>query len=205
MDEEDVIIDDQINTDTSVDGAGDKEPAGDEAKPDAGGQKVESQKAAAPEKYDLRLPENALLAPSRVDEIALYAKERGLSNEAAQEILNRENEAVDTYQKGQREFLDETRKKWVEEAHSDKEIAGIEGNDFDTNCKLAVETIATFDPEGKIMDMMKRSGIGDYPEMIKLFVRIGKAMKDAKLVHSKTQSKSGKMSDADVFYSGAST
>ena len=39
-----------------------------------------------PEKYDLKIPDGALITPADVERIATFAKERGLSNEEAQAV-----------------------------------------------------------------------------------------------------------------------
>src|SRR5688572_20896218 len=55
------------------------------------------QKPVVPEKYDLKLPEGSLLEAAQMEKISAYAKEKGLSNEQAQELLERENDAVSGY------------------------------------------------------------------------------------------------------------
>jgi hypothetical protein len=45
-----------------------------------------------PEKYDLKLPEASLLDASHVEKLTAFAKERGLSNDEAQALLERENQ-----------------------------------------------------------------------------------------------------------------
>jgi hypothetical protein len=77
-------------------------PAAPAASPDApkgtllGGSPVEPAPPAggppkAPDKYDLKLPDNPAIDATVLDEIAAYARERNLSNEHAQAIVDREN------------------------------------------------------------------------------------------------------------------
>jgi hypothetical protein len=49
-----------------------------------------------PESYDLKLPENATLAPASLERIAAIARERGLSNEAAQSVVDLANQEAAT-------------------------------------------------------------------------------------------------------------
>lgn len=204
MDEDLEVTDDQIETETSGDVATDKVDKGAElkaeVKPEIKGKTKDEakpkEKSVVPEKYDLKLPEDSLLAPSLIDKISAYAREKGLSNEAAQELLDEEVEGMKAEQQT---IVEEVGKRWIEESKADKEIAGIEGKDYERNVQLASQVVAHFDPEGEIRKMLNRSRIGNNPEVIKMFLRIGKAMGDDKFVHSKTQSR-GERPLEEVFY-----
>jgi len=52
---------------------------------------TEEPSAVVPDKYELKLPEGAKLEQAHIDEIAAFAKERGLSNEQAQALVDRDN------------------------------------------------------------------------------------------------------------------
>lgn len=193
------VTDDQIETDPSEDvakGAELKAEVKPEIKGKTKGEAKPKEKSVVPEEYDLELPEDSLLPPSIIDKISAYARERGLSNEAAQELLNEELGGM----KAERSiFVEKVGKRWIEESKADKEIAGSEGKDFERNIQLASQVVARFDPEGEIRTMLNRSRIGNNPAVIKMFLRIGKAMGNDKFVHSKTQSK-GERPLEEVFY-----
>src|SRR3972149_1235780 len=57
-------------------------------------EKPVAEKPVVPQKYELKLPEGSQLDQARIDSLSAYAKEKGLSNEQAQAILDRESDAV---------------------------------------------------------------------------------------------------------------
>ena len=131
-----------------------------------------------PEKYELNLPEGSLLDPSTIEKISAYAKEKGLSNEAAQEVLNRENAIVTAYHEAQNQQVTEIRNAWVKEAESDKEIGG---DKFKENLELAKRVVNRFGSEA-FKAALNETGFGNHPEVIRTFARIGLLMADDKLI-----------------------
>lgn len=155
----------------------------------------------APEKYELTMPKDSLLEPSTIEKISAYAKEKGLSNEAAQEILDRENSAVQTYHENQNKQVEEIRASWIKSAEADKEVGG---KDFKQNVELAKRVIDKFGSE-EFKTALNETGFGNHPEVVRTFVRIGKMMADDEMVFSKAQPSTGTKSNADVFYNNTKT
>lgn len=153
-------------------------------------------KAVAPEKYDLKLPDGSLLDASAVDRISAYAKEKGLSNEAAQGILEGENKAVTSYHEAQSNHVAEIKAGWRKTAESDKEIGGAA---FKENVELAKRALERFSSE-KFRAELNENGFGDHPEMIRSWLRVGKAMAEDKLIHSSSKSDSSTRTLEEVFY-----
>lgn len=135
-------------------------------------------KPAVPDGYQLKKPEGSLLGDQAIERISAYAKQKGLSNEDAQSLLQRESDAVKGFQQAQMEQRDQTVEKWAKEVETDKEIGG-EG--FKQNIELASRVIKKFGDEQLIKDL-NESGYGNYPPLVRLFHRIGKAMKEDQLV-----------------------
>ena len=150
---------------------------------------------ALPDKYELKLPDNSLLDPSTIERISTYAKEKGLSNEAAQEVLNRENAAVTAYHEAQNQQVTEIRNAWVKEAEADKEIGG---DKFKENLSLAKRVVDRFGSEA-FKTALNETGFGNHPEVIRTFARIGLLMADDKLVTS-GQSSGGTKTMEETFY-----
>jgi len=155
----------------------------------------EEETPKAPEKYDLKLSEDSPLDASDVERISAYAKEKGLSNEVAQEMLEREEAAIVSYRDAQMQEVEEIRAKWLEEAENDKEIGGDE---FKKNVTLAKRVIDKFGSK-EFKETLKDTGFGNHPEVVRVFVRIGKAMSDDQFVTAKSQV-GGKKSAADILY-----
>lgn len=150
-----------------------------------------------PVEYKLALPKDSPLAPSVIDEIASYAKEQGLSNEAAQGILERQSKAVAEYEAGKKTEFEKIRDGWKDEVKADKELGG---ENLAKSAELAQRVVDRFGSKG-FKTMLEDTQFGDNPEVIRTFKRIGEMMTDDQFVKSKTQTGGTKdMSDADVIY-----
>jgi len=136
-----------------------------------------------PEKYDLKLPEGSPLKADAIDKIAAIAKERGLSNEEAQAELNKESELIGTYVKGQAVEADTVKEGWIAEAKSDKEIGG---DNFAKSAETAKRVVKRFGTEA-FEKALNETGLGNHPEAVRVFTRIGKAMSEDQLVLPGTQ------------------
>jgi len=132
----------------------------------------------APEKYELKLPEKSLLSPDRLKRIEEQSRSQGLSNEQAQAKVNEESEAVSTFQESQMKAFGDLQKTWIETAQNDAEIGGQAFKENVELAKRAIEKFAT--PEFK--KALDDSGFGNQPELLRTFVRIGRALGEDKLV-----------------------
>jgi hypothetical protein len=155
----------------------------------------EEEKPKVPEKYELKLPEGSPLKAEHVEKVAAYAKAQGLSNEQAQAILERENGAVSSFVQEQNETIKTKMDSWVNEIKADKEIGGDAYDQTLSAAKRAVSRFAT--PE--FIQSLNETGLGNHPELVRVFARIGKAMSDDHSVFPGAQS-GGKKSIEDIFY-----
>lgn len=176
----------------------DKKTEGEKPQPE-GEKKADEKKTetVVPEKYDLKLPEKSHLQASDVDKIAVYAKERGLSNEQAQEILNRENEAVGKFIESERSRIEElTQKEWVSQIKADKEIGG---DGFAKNIEMAKRVVTKF-ADQKLIDELEATGFGNHPELVRMLVRVGKQMSEDSLVLPGARPAKKEVSMEELFY-----
>lgn len=156
----------------------------------------------APEKYDFVLPKDSMLSQGRVDKIAAYAKEQGLSQEQAQGLLNRESEAVSEYQGGLNEAHKQGGSEWTKRIDAyeaaivaDKEVGGQAAKE---SAELAKRVISRFATD-ELKQQLDATGFGSHPELVRLFVRIGKSMgEDALVIPGKTGA--AKKDAASVLY-----
>lgn len=153
----------------------------------------------APEKYDLKLPENSLLSEGDLVKIAAVAKERGLTNEAAQKLVEERNQVISEYKTTQETQVGEMQKSWLSTAQNDKEYGGA---DYGKNAELAKRVLAKYGtPEfNAVLSDPKKGLFGNHPELVRVFVRIGKSMSEDQLILSKAQGGSDGKSFADKFY-----
>lgn len=149
-----------------------------------------------PTEVELKLPEGTLLKPETVEQIKSLAKEKNLSNEVAQELLNREHLALDSFHKQQVELVEKTKQVWAEESKKDAEIGG---DNFGRNLELAKRALEKF-ATPKFIQEIDSSGYGNHPEVIRIFTRIGKMIANDSLVMANSHGASSAKSLEDVFY-----
>lgn len=163
--------------------------------------------ATAPEKpkgpegeLKLKLPEGSLLKPDAVEKVAARAKELNLTPEQAQAELERESQTLSSFVEGQKAELAQTVSAWVDEAKKDQEIGGEK---FAANAEVARQVVNRFGTEA-FKKALNESGLGNHPELVRVFVRIGRAMKSDELVIPSAHP-TEKRSPAEVLYGDTST
>lgn len=150
---------------------------------------------AVPEKYELKLAEDSLLPKARVEQIEAYAKANGMTNEQAQALVDRESQAVDEFHTQQQEVLKAKAVEWVSDVKADKELGG---EAFNQNVEAAKRALHRFGND-QLKSMLDQSGLGNHPEFVRVFARIGKAMADDSFV--KPGAQAGKqVRAADVLF-----
>ena len=156
--------------------------------------KVEA-KADAPDKYELKLPENSVLDTSAVERISAYAKQKGLTNDQAQMLLERESDAVSKFRQDQVENLKTQSETWKSELVKDKEFGG---EAFNKNAELAKRVVEKYASK-EFVETLESTGLGNHPELVRVFFRIAKAFGEDSFVVPGAQGAS-KKDLADVFY-----
>lgn len=165
-------------------------PPQDGAKPaDAAPAKV------VPEKYDLKPPEQSHLDAKDLERIAADAKARGLSQEEAQKLLERDNGILASYAERQKEQFAQTRTTWVEAIKTDKELGG---DKLSKNMELAKRALDRFGSQS-FKDALNETGLGDHPELVRVFYRIGKLMANDSTVLGGDHA-GAKKSTAEILY-----
>jgi hypothetical protein len=153
-----------------------------------------------PDKYDLKIPEGSLLKPEEVDKISAYAKAKGLSNEQAQEELNKKSDAVKEYHSALETVHGNSVKEWADKSATDKEFGG---ENFGKNAELAKRALEKFgSPELK--EILNKTGYGNHPELVRFMYRVGKAMGDDSFV-SGSKIPGAQKSIAEKFYGAEKT
>ena len=126
----------------------------------------------APESYAFKLPESGLLTQSVADSFGAVAKQLNLPQEGAQQVLDALAPAI---QKAQTDHLKQASESWAAAVSADPVIGKPEEQAI---AKKAVDAFAT--PELKTL--LNESGMGNHPEVVKLFHAIGKAISEDKFV-----------------------
>lgn len=143
----------------------------------------------------LKLPEGSLLKPEVLEQIKSYAKEKKLAPEVAQSLLERENAAVKGYHDQVVSSYEKEKASWVELSKNDSEIGG---EHFGQNVELGRRAMEKFANPAAIK-IIEDSGYGNHPDIIRMFMNIGKAMAEDKMVQPGAQAKNEK-SMVELFY-----
>lgn len=142
------------------------------------GEAPKAEPEGAPEAYsDFAIPENMELGDGLVDDVKALAKELGLPQDKAQKIIDMSIERTAKFQ----EIFEQTRAQWVEDTKADPEIGGAK---FDATLEASAKALDAFGSDA-LNDVLKGSGLGNHPEMIRVFAKIGAAISEDKLVTGK--------------------
>jgi hypothetical protein len=145
--------DDSGNTDAS-DAAGDAE--GSQTPPD--------------EYADFKMPEGVQLDDSLMTDALPLFKEMGLTQDAAQKLVDFQASRVQAEAQKQVDAFNQLKTEWREQSANDKEFGG---DAFDENVKFAQAAVNKFGtPELK--QLMEDYGVGNHPEMLRFMVKVGK-------------------------------
>ena len=154
-------------------------------------------KPVVPEKYELKLPEGSLLDAAQVDKIAAFAKASGLSNDQAQVILERESDAVSSFSASQQQAFDKAQAQWSESLKSDPDIGG---DALPKSVELAKRVVERFGSEA-LKKQLNDTRLGNHPELVRVFVKIGRAMsEDQLIIPGSSSGGDNKKSMEDILY-----
>jgi hypothetical protein len=128
----------------------------------------------APEKYELKLVQGSPITPERVARIEADAKAQGLTNEQAQAVVDNEHKIVIGLVSEHQSRI----ANWKQVAMNDKEIGGT---DLPRNLELSKRVAERYGSPALIQEL-EATGFGSHPEVVKMFVRIGKAFGEDRLI-----------------------
>jgi len=186
---------------------GQQQPAADQApaaQPDtqaapAEGEQGEAKQAegkpqGAPEKYEFATPDGMQFDDAVVGAFSEVAKDLNLSQEAAQKILDKVGPVMAAQQN---EALQAASAEWAEASKTDKEFGGDKLNENLAVAKKAMDQFAS--PE--LRALLNESALGNNPEVIRMFYRVGKAISEDGFVVG-GNAKNAELSAAQRMYPG---
>lgn len=124
-----------------------------------------------PEKYDFKPPEGMEFDEETINLYAEAAKEAGLSQEKADIILGK---IAPHLAQQQIKAVEKVSTEWEAASRADPEFGGDKLNENLSVAAKAIEQFAT--PELKTL--LNESRLGNNPEVIRLFYRVGKAISE---------------------------
>lgn len=169
----------QKATDTQTAPSGDaakgsEAPATEQA-PQAEAKAPADAKPVVPEKYEFKAPDGREFDGETIAAYSEVARELGLSQDAAQKLLDRMGPQMAQRQEAQ---IQAVRDEWTRSATSDREFGGPALAENLSVAKKALDAFGT--PE--LRDLLNTSGLGNHPEVIRLFFRAGKAISEDRFV-----------------------
>ena len=127
-----------------------------------------------PEKYEFTAPEGVQLDETALAAFEPVAREMGLTQEQANKLVELQAGIVQR----QAEAHAAQREAWKTEVKSDKEIGGDQYAPSVKAAQIALSKFGT--PE--LRAALDASGLGNHPEVVRVFARIGKASADGKVL-----------------------
>lgn len=115
------------------------------------------------------MPEGFTLEKPLLDKFTAFAAERGLSQKAVQELADFYAKEIVGPQSAA--FVDQI-SNWYNETEKDPEIGGPK---FEASIQNAEKALSVFGTKG-LKQLMVQYGIGNHPEVVRLFARVGSAL-----------------------------
>lgn len=167
-------------------------PADDDKPADKPDDKEQKQEGA-PEKYEFKVGEGVELDTEALKDFEPVARDLNLTNEQAQKLVDAYPKILAGVQQRQAEAWQAQTEQWAADVKADKEIGG---DKLTTNLSAAQRALDQFGtPELK--EYLNTTGLGNHPDLVKTFVKIGKAMSEDGMVDGSNQ---GQRSAAEVLY-----
>ncbi len=147
----------------------------------------------APEKYEFQAGEGVELDAEALKDFEPVARELNLTNEQAQKLVDAYPKILAGVQQRQADAWQAQTEEWAATVKADKDIGG---DKLTANLGVAQRALDTFGTPA-LKEYLNGTGLGNHPELVKAFVKVGKAMSEDGVVTGK---ESGQRSAAEVLY-----
>lgn len=148
-------------------------PGDEDVNGDGGGEGQAPEPGAAPESpLDLEAPAGMDPNDPILGEFKKVADELGLDGPGASRFLEMHERSLEVW----RETWDAQVTSWEKSARDDQEIGGEQ---FDSSIGIARGVVSEFGTR-ELEDALNAHGYGSHPEFVRLLVRVGKALRDAR-------------------------
>jgi hypothetical protein len=152
----------------------------DEAADQPEGEAGEGEKVV-PEAYELTVSDGFELDAAAIEAATPVFQELGLSNDQAQKLIPiAEQFAQSITDRLNQQIIGAVtaeRAAWLEEAKSDAEIGGDKWDGTLVTAAKALDTLG-FTKGSPFRNLLNESGLGNHPEMIRAFAKVGRALSE---------------------------
>lgn len=165
-------------TQTGTQGQGDAQGAAKAA--DGAGKETGQAGAEPPKAYEaFTVPEGMVVDEKLLGAVSPVLQELKVDQAGAQKLVDAYAKLKAEEFKAEGEAFTRQVEDWGKQTREDKELGG---NAFDTNVKAAQRALAAFGtPELKTL--LDETGLGNHPEVIRAFKRIGEKLTEDSMVH----------------------
>lgn len=170
----------------------------DNAAPDAAKTEdaAKTPEKVVPEKYEFKAPEGVTLDSELLGEFEAIAKDMKLSQDEAQKVADVGAKLAQKIQAAQVQAVEQAAAEWAKAASTDKEFGGDKLTENLAVGKKALDAFGT--PE--LRTLLNTSQLGNHPEVIRFFVRAGKAISEDRMVNGGTGQPAAPRSIAEALY-----
>jgi len=149
--------------------------------------KQQQERLEAAKGIKLELPQDSKLVQSDIDRISAIVREKGLSKAEADVLVAEANAAAVAVEARQKEQAVMQVKAWQDQVKSDPEIGGEKLAVTQRNAQRVFDTFLPNKKDEKGQDvvhplrrMLRETGFGDHPEVVRFFNQVGAAMGEDK-------------------------
>ena len=166
-----------------------------EAKPTEGDKKPDAAQGA-PEKYEFTAPEGFKINQEVIDKATPIFKELGLSQEAAQKLVNLQMEREAKAATAGAEAYNAIREGWRKEvlANPDLSTGGKLKPEVSESIARAIDGIGDASLSKGFREVMDMTGVGDNPHFVNMIFKLSKSFNEGKHVAGKGPSELGQKS-----------
>ena len=127
---------------------------------------------------DFTVPEGTTIDTEVLGEFKALAKDLGLPQDKAQGVVNLGVKLAQKWGESAQQQFEAVRADWRKQSGADAEIGGQKA---DEKRGVAAAALKQFGGE-KLTTLLNTTGLGDHPELIRAFYRVGKAMTEDTVV-----------------------
>jgi hypothetical protein len=165
---------------------------GDDASVKPDGDKPDTAPKGAPEKYEFSAPEGVKYDESVIGQLSEVARELNMPQDAAQKLLDKMGPAIAAQQL---DAVSKASDAWTESSKTDKEFGGEKLTENLSIAKKAMEQFGS--PE---LTALLKGGLGNHPEIIRTFYRVGKAISEDSFVPGQSRGPGASRDPANSLY-----
>lgn len=155
-------------------------------------------KAGAPEKYDLKFPEGVVADEAALAELTPILKAANVSNEVAQKLVDLQIKREQAADAARAKAWEDAQADWQKTQLADPEYGGSEEK-LKENLGDARTFMKAF-ASPALIEYLDNTGFGDHPELVRMAVKAGKAMREGGVDGGRLPVGEKPKSPADVLY-----